>query len=145
MIKMKTLNNNIISFLGEIIFQYKLEKGFFDEESSKDLSSLDKTLSLFFNKNVSDRIRKGEKVKDFHPLIKLEYIVDDLINNKIDYEDLPLLIRNTLNLSSEDSTAIYNSIKNNEEIAKLRNSINIESKIVDREVKEKSIGYQFLK
>ncbi|MDD2274846.1 MAG: hypothetical protein PHG37_03520 [Candidatus Pacebacteria bacterium] len=142
---MKKINNNILLFLGEIIFQYGLEKDLIEENELNIIDPLDKTFSLFFNKKVSDRIRNGEKTIDFHPLIKLISIVDDLINKKINYEDLPLLIKNKLNLSSQDSGSISISIKNNEEIAKLRNSINIESKIVDREVKEKSIGYQFLK
>lgn len=142
---MKIINNEIISFLGEIVIRYNLGKDFIDDQDLNNLDPLERAFALFFNKNVSERFKNGEDVMKSHPFFKLKFIIDDLINNIISYEDLPILIKNNLNLSSSESEEIYLLIKNNQEIKQLKESKVIENNVIDREIKEKSIGYQLLK
>jgi len=142
---MKIINNEIISFLGEIIIKYNLGKDFVDNQELNNLDPLERAFALIFNKNVSERFKKGEDVMKSHPFFKLKFIIDKLINNIIDYEDLPILIKNNLNISSLEAEEIYLLIKKNQEIKRLKESKEVDNNIIDREIKEKSIGYQLLK
>lgn len=47
---MKKINNNILLFLGEIIFQYGLEKDLIEENELNIIDPLDKTFSLFLTR-----------------------------------------------------------------------------------------------
>jgi len=149
---MKIVNGNIISFLGEIILTYRLEKEIIDKSFNylENSNKLEKALSLFFNDRVMERIDKGENPEDFHPLLRLRLIIDDLINNNISYEDLPLLIKEKLGVSLLIANEISSSIEDNEDIKKLRNEEDteeIEEYLDSKEamVKEKTIGYELLK
>lgn len=149
---MKIVNGNIISFLGEIILAYRLEKEIIDKSFNylENSNKLEKALSLFFNDRVMERIDKGENPEDFHPLLRLRLIIDDLINNNISYEDLPLLIKEKLGVSLLIANEISSSIEDNEDIKKLRNEEDteeIEEYLDSKEatIKEKTIGYELLK
>lgn len=149
---MKIVNGNIISFLGEIILTYRLEKEIIDKSFNylENSNKLEKALSLFFNDRVMERIDRGENPEDFHPLLRLRLIIDDLINNNISYEDLPLLIKEKLGVSLLIANEISSSIEDNEDIKKLRNEEDTEEKeeyLDSKEamVKEKTIGYELLK
>lgn len=149
---MKIVNGNIISFLGEIILAYRLEKEIIDKSFNylENSNKLEKALSLFFNDRVMERIDRGENPEDFHPLLRLRLIIDDLINNNISYEDLPLLIKEKLGVSLLIANEISSSIEDNEDIKKLRNEEDTEEKeeyldSKEATIKEKTIGYELLK
>jgi len=149
---MKIVNEKIISFLGEIILTYRLEKEIIDKSFNylENSNKLEKALSLFFNDRVMERIDRGENPEDFHPLLRLRLIIDDLINNNISYEDLPLLIKEKLGVSLLIANEISSSIEDNEDIKKLRNEEDTEEKeeyldSKEATIKEKTIGYELLK
>jgi len=150
---MKTINEEILIFLGDIILKYNLEKDIIDESynSIDDSDKLEKTLALIFNDKVNGKVNNGERMEDFNPLIRLRLIIDDLINNQISYENLPKIIKEKLGVSDEEANSIYLSIKENKEIEKIRcNDFVKEDLDQKRENKEeklekKSIGYELLK
>jgi len=61
---MKKINDNIISFLGEIILKNKLEKDVVDDsfDYSEKTTLLEKTLSMIFNDVVIKRMENGERI-----------------------------------------------------------------------------------
>ncbi|MFA5228334.1 MAG: hypothetical protein WC446_01060 [Candidatus Paceibacterota bacterium] len=149
---MKTINNNIISFIGEIIFKFELEKEFLDIEKDKESNSmLERTLNLFFNDKVVERKKRGENPIDFHPLSKLTVIIDNLINNRTFFEELPFIVEEDLGVSLEDALEISSMIENNQEIKNLIEEEDVpeedfESKEKREQIiKNKSIASEFLK
>ena len=66
---MKIINNEIISFLGEIVIRYNLGKDFIDDQDLNNLDPLERAFALFFNKNVSERFKNGEDVMKSHPFL----------------------------------------------------------------------------
>jgi hypothetical protein len=146
---MKTIDTNILSFLGEIILTYKLEKGIIDKkfDYSKNSNKLESAFSLFYNDEVMKRIDERKDPADFCPIIKLKLIIDKLINNEIFYEDLSFLIKDEFEVSLLLASEISSSIKNNKDIKNLKDSEDKEEYLEENEssFKEKTIGYELLK
>lgn len=146
---MKKINDNIISFLGEIILKNKLEKDVVDSsfDYSEKTTLLEKTLSMIFNDVVIKRMENGERIAQFHPFVKLRNIVDQLINNLITYEDVSPLLKEEFGFSEEKAEEISLLIKENKDIKELieKEDTEIIQPDIEEKVSPKSIGYQLLK
>ncbi|KUK49670.1 MAG: hypothetical protein XE08_0333 [Parcubacteria bacterium 32_520] len=146
---MKKINDNIISFLGKIILENKLEKDVVDDsfDYSEKTTILEKTLSMVFNDVVIKRMENGERIDQFHPFVKLRNIVDQLINNLITYEDVAPLLKEEFGFSEEKAKEISLLIKENKDIKELieKEDIEITQPDIEKKVSPKSIGYQLLK
>jgi hypothetical protein len=150
---------NILSFIEEIMVKYDLEKEFIENDtvlknkllSAKNLS--ERVLFKFFYSNKIINYRKQGLPLDI-PSMKLKYIIDDLIDQKIFLKDTPLLIEKDLEVSSEIAKKIAEEIEKNKELIDEINTIKpaeIESDSAEKELLKteknstKSIGYELLK
>jgi hypothetical protein len=136
---MKTINNDILSFIGEIIFKYDLAKDFIDDKNQKDEDILVKTINLFFNEKVIERKKRGEDPADFHPLSKLTIIIDDLINERIFYAELPFIIQEKLELPLKDACDISLMIENNKQIIEAIETENFQNEDSSETIEQKSV------
>ena len=147
---------DILSIVEEIMVKYDLEKDIIENDAT-----LKNKLSGI--KNYSERIfikyLYSEKINNFIqknltpdiPSVKLREIVEELIDKKISFGDLPNIIEKRLKISPDISKKISVDLEGNKEIAtemaRVKEFDNDDEK-KEPEKKEKntkSIGYELLK
>lgn len=158
------MEDYMLSFVEGIISAYKLEEDLLENdlllkekiEETDNLSDLP-IIKILYSEKVKERLEKGVSLEEVLPSIKLKNILNKLIDKEIDYEELPKIIGEKLEVDESIAKKISDTIKKSPEISKERNTpitekateesnepkkIPIEKQNIDN---EKSIGYQLLK
>lgn len=128
--KEKIVSMNILFYFTEsIILQYhleddvvkkipELEKKLKEAHQQKDFLSARTSLKFLYSNNEDGA---------FPPTIILRKILTDLINKKISYEEIPIVIEKNLNIPAETAIQISEEIKNNPTVLKERKLEQIET------------------
>ncbi len=119
----KKISFNTRLFVEDIVNEYSLEN-FLLEGDPEFASCFDKNLpteerlavKFMFNKKIKECLEKKVPLSKIIPSGKLINIIADLINQKIDYNDLPQIIKEGLGVSDEIATNIAQEITNNKKI-----------------------------
>ncbi|MFA5013621.1 MAG: hypothetical protein WC520_03630 [Candidatus Paceibacterota bacterium] len=129
----KIISFNTRLFIEDIITKYGLENFLVESDPefasyfSDSQSAAERiTAKLMFNKAVQEYLERNIPLAEILPSEKLVVIVEDLINQEIEYNDLPILIKEELGVSEEIAMQIAQEIANNQKIANDRVSEFIE-------------------
>lgn len=156
------LNKEILSFIEEIMIKYGSENYLIEDDpllknklsETKDLSERT-VIKLIFGKKIKEQKMAGKSLEDILPSMRLKRILEELVNKKLSFKDLPELIKKELHTEQLIADEIEKLIENNAEIINLINnpivSENIEEELEDESTKKinteniKSIGSELLK
>jgi len=117
-------------FIEKIVTKFRLEENFINSniQLKKELDEIEKLDKMEDPNNLIDKMERRVALKfllnngqSFEPSKILRQIIEDLINNKIEYEDLPSLIEKNIKTSKEIAELISQDIKNNELVIKEKN------------------------
>ena len=117
-------------FIEKIVTKFRLEENFINSniQLKKELDEIEKLDKMEDPNNLIDKMERRVALKfllnngqSFEPSKILRQIIEDLINNKIEFQDLPSLIEKNLKTSKEEADLICQDIKNNELVIKEKN------------------------
>lgn len=119
----KNLSFTSYLFVEDLIDRYGLEN-FLLEDDPEFASHFDKNSSpeekistkFLFSKKINEYLENNMSLWDLLPSEKLLDIVEELINQEINYEDLPIIIKEDLGVSDEIATNIAQEVTNNKKI-----------------------------
>ncbi|MDD5569220.1 MAG: hypothetical protein PHG23_02295 [Candidatus Pacebacteria bacterium] len=141
----KIISFNTRLFIEDITTKYGLENfllqndaGFASHIVGNPTAAERIAAKLMFNKDVKNCLEKNIPLAEILPSEKLVVVVEDLINQKIGYNDLPIAIKEELNIPDEISSQIAQDIANNKKITEDR--IN---EIVKEDFEEETQGSEF--
>lgn len=119
----KNLSFTSYLFVEDLIDKYGLED-FLLEDDPEFASRFDKnstpeekvSAKFLFSKKINESLDNNVPLSEILPSEKLLDIVEELINQEINYEDLPSIIKEDLGVSDEIATNIAQEITNNKKI-----------------------------
>lgn len=155
----KKLSSEIIYFIESIVLEYDLEKDFIegDDLLKKKLSGVNDLAErisnkLLFSKTINDYIKNNKPLEEILASFKIKKIIEELINNKISFDDLNALLSQSIKTSPEITQSIVEKIKINPLIKELMSSeVGESEELIDGEenskknTNTKSIGNILLK
>lgn len=131
----KKISDDIIYFIEGIVLEYNLEKDFIEEDVllKKKLSGVDDLAErisnkLLFSKTINDYIKNNKPLEEILVSFRIKKIIEQLINNRISFDDLNALLSQNIKVSPEVIQSITEKIKKNPSIKEL-----IDSKIGETE------------
>jgi len=157
----KKLTARIIAFIEKLAEKYNIEK--FDIENNQPLKdkiakaeSFPEKMSLMFlyDKKVDEYIKAHKPLEDLFPSLKINKIVEDLINKKIVFDDLKTLLQKNIVIDPSVIDYLAKEIANNQDINDLMNNKTteentekekIDEQIINNQISIKSIGYELMK
>lgn len=156
----KKLSLDIMLFIESVVFEYNLEKDFIDgdvllKEKMSDVTDLAERISnkFLYSQQIISHLKNDRPLEEILVSFKIKKIIEQLVNKIITFEDLHLLLSQSIKASPEIIKSIEEKIKVNPQI---KNAIEseieglAEEKIDDEEVvnektNTKSIGNILLK
>jgi len=143
----KKISSDIIYLIESIVLEYNLEKDFIEGDSLlkkklADVTDLAERISikLLYSQTINDYINNNKPLEEILASFKIKKIIEQLINNKINFDDLNILLSQNIKSSPEIIKSVEEKIKNNPSIKEIMNNKTEESKeIVDIEENPKKI------
>ena len=118
-------------FIEKIVTKFRLEENFINSniQLKKELDEIEKLDKMEDPNNLIDKMERRVALKfllnngqSFEPSKVLRQIIEDLINSKIEFQDLPSLIEKNLKTSKEEADLICQDIKSNELVIQEKNT-----------------------
>lgn len=118
-------------FVEKIITKFQLEENFINSnfKLKKELDEIEELNNADEKDNLVNKIESRVAIKfllnngqSFEPSKVLRQIIEDLINNKIEFQELPSLIEKNLKTSKEVADLICQDVKSNELVIQEKNT-----------------------
>lgn len=143
----KKISSDIVYFIEGIVLEYNLEKDFIEGDSllkkkMENVTDLAERISikLLYSQVISDYINNNKPLEEILASFKIKKIIEQLINNKINFDDLNILLSQNIKASPEIIKSIEEKIRNNPSIKEIMNNeAEGDKEIVDIEENPKKI------
>ncbi len=143
----KKISSDIVYFIEGIVLEYNLEKDFIEGDSllkkkMENVTDLAERISikLLYSQVISDYINNNKPLEEILASFKIKKIIEQLINNKINFDDLNILLSQNIKASPEIIKSIEEKIRNNPSIKEIMsNEAEGDKEIVDIEENPKKI------
>ena len=110
-------SENISKTIRGLVEKYGLEKDIEEEkEVKKRLEKIEdpaarEAIKFLSSKKFAEQLKKGESLDELFPFRKLKKIIKEIIENKISFEELPLILQERFNMPSKDSKGLAKDIE----------------------------------
>jgi hypothetical protein len=125
----KKISSDIVYFIESIVLEYNLEKDFIEGDSllkkkMENVTDLAERIStkLLYSQAINDYINNNKPLEEILASFKIKKIIEQLINNKINFDDLNILLSQDIKASPEIIKAIEEKIRNNPSIKEIMNN-----------------------
>lgn len=143
----KKISSDIVYFIEGIVLEYNLEKDFIEGDSllnkkMENVTDLAERISikLLYSQAINDYINNNKPLEEILVSFKIKKIIEQLINNKINFDDLNILLSQNIKASPEIIKSIEEKIRNNPSIKEIMNNeAEGDKEIVDIEENSKKI------
>jgi len=125
----KKISSDIVYFIESIVLEYNLEKDFIEGDSllkkkMENVTDLAERIStkLLYSQAINDYINNNKPLEEILASFKIKKIIEQLINNKINFDDLNILLSQDIKASPEIIKAIEEKIRNSPSIKEIMNN-----------------------